>query len=318
MRNIVLLILCLYAAGNAFAQAQNPRVLLETDRGPLLLELDQERAPVTVANFLRYVDDARFNDTLVHRVVRNLIVQGGGFRADGSVIPVYGNINSERNNGLRNTLGSVAMALPGNPPNINGGSNGWFINTGDNTAMLDANFTVFGKLVFGSKTLSTINNAPIFQGTEQAIRIPHIQRAVRVAAGQFPILPAHAGSWYDPANPGNWFILAVAQASGSEQGPLLILSWYDFHEGKQIWMYGLAPFTWGASSVQVPLQISTGGQFGSAFIPSQITANTNWGKVTVRFTGCDAGSWEYTSIYGNGNFPVRSLTLPADESCVGQ
>ena len=140
------------------------------------------------------------------------------------------------------------MALPGNPPLVNNATNEWFINTGNNSTTLDPNFTVFGKLVFGTKTLNTINNLVVFQGTEQPIRIPTIRRAVRVASGQFPILPAHAGSWYDPANPGKGFILEVAQASGSEQGPLLILSWYDFHEGKQIWMYGLAPFTWGATA----------------------------------------------------------------------
>lgn len=314
---LLLLSCCLLTTGSALAQTTNPRVLFDTDRGPMLLELDSMRAPITVTNFMRYVDDGRYNDILIYRVARNFVIQGGGFKSDSSPVPSFGNINSERNNGLSNTVGTIAVALPGNPPMINSGSNEWFINTGNNSATLNANFTVFGRVVFGMKTMTTINNLPVFSGTEQPIRIPLIKRAVRVAAGQFPILPLHTGSWFDPANPGKGFILEVAQASGSEQGPLLVLSWYDFHEGKQIWMYGSAPFALGASSVEVPLQISTGGQFGSAFMPGQVTANPNWGKVTVRFTGCDAGNWSYTSIYGNGNFPVRSLTLPTDQSCVG-
>jgi peptidyl-prolyl cis-trans isomerase A (cyclophilin A) len=267
---------------------------------------------------LRYVDEGRYSDSLIHRVARNFIVQGGAFKADGTPIGVFGLIASERGNGLSNTVGSIAMALPGNPPNINGGSNSWFINTGDNSGPLNPNFTVFGKVIFGLKTLTTLNTQPVFVNSEDPIRIPLIQRAVRVASGQFPILPAHTGSWFDPANPGRGFILEVAQASGSEQGPLLVMSWYDFHEGKQIWMYGSAPFAWGASSVQVPLQISSGAQFGSAFAPGQITADPNWGKVTVNFSGCSAGTWTYTSIYGDGTVPVRSLTLPTSESCEGQ
>lgn len=315
MRSLILTLgLATLSAGPALAQ--NPRVLLDTQRGPLLLELDAARAPNTVANFMRYVDDGRYNDTVIHRVARDFIVQGGSFRADGLPITTYGLINSERNNGLRNTPGTIAMALTGSPPNVNTASAGWYINTGDNTTPLDANFTVFGKVVFGQKTLTTLNTLPSF--SEQPLLIPLVRRAARVAPGEFPVLPSHAGSWFDPASPGKGFILEVAQAAGSEQGPLIVLSWYDFHEGEQIWMYGLASFSWGASSVQVPLQISKGGQFGSAFDPTQVTNNPEWGTVTVRFDGCDSGSWPYTSIYGDGTFPVRSLTLPVDHSCAGQ
>lgn len=314
----LLLTLVALGCGAAHAQDQNPRVLLDTDIGPLLLQLDSVRAPGTTTNFLRYVDDGRYNQTLMHRVARDFIVQGGSFDAQGVAVPTYGLIPSERANGLSNTPGTIAMALPGNPPNVNGASGGWFINTGNNATELNPNFTVFGQVIFGQQTLSRANQMPVFFNTEQPIRPPLIHRAVRVAPGQFPILPAHAGSWFDPANPGKGFILEVAKASGREEGPLLVLSWYDFHEGKQIWMYGLAPFVWGASSVQVPLQISTGGQFGPAYQPSQVTSDPSWGTVTVRFSGCDIGSWEYTSIYGNGTFPVRSLTLPTDKSCAGQ
>jgi peptidyl-prolyl cis-trans isomerase A (cyclophilin A) len=173
-------------------------------------------------------------------------------------------------------------------------------------------------VIYGLKTLTTLNNTPVFQNSEDPVRIPYITRAVRVAPGTFPLLPLHTGSWYDPANAGKGFVLEVSQAAGSESGPLVIVSWYDFHEGRQIWLYGLKTFTWGDSSVEVPVQISTGAQFGGAFNASQITSNANWGKITIRFTGCDAGSFTYTSIYGNGTFPVRSLTLPTNQSCAGQ
>lgn len=318
MRTLLLFLLsCGLYCTSSYAQ-DLPRVLLQTDRGPLLLELDTVRAPNTVANFLRYVDDGRYHDTLIHRVVRNFIVQGGNFKSDGPAVPVFGLINSERNNGLSNVRGTLSMALTGNPPNINSASNSWFINTGNNSAQLDPNFTVFGRVVYGMKTLETFNTLTVFQNTEQPVRLPVVERAVRVAAGEFPILPLHTGSWFDPANPGRGFILEVAQASGAEQGPILILSWYDFHEGQQIWLYGITSFNWGASQVTIPMQISSGGQFGAAYNPGQVTSNANWGTVSVRFTGCDAGTWTYTSIYGDGTVPVRSLSLPTRESCVGQ
>lgn len=311
----ILLALALLAIGN-FAVAQNTRVLMETDRGPLLVELDQVRAPNTSANFLRYVDAGIYNNTLLQRVSRNFVVQGGGYVESGVEITRFPAISSERGNGLLNVPGTIAMALTGNPPAVNSATSDYFFNTGTNTG-LDPNFTVFGRIVFGMKTLATLNATPVFANTDQPFRMPLVKRAVRVAAGEFPILPLHTGTWYDPANPGRGFLIEVAQVTGAENSPLLVVTWYDFFEGKQIWMIGTAPFAWGASSVEVPMQISTGAQFGAAFSPSQITANPNWGRLTIRFTGCSAGTFTYTSAYGNGTIPATSLTLPTNESCIG-
>ncbi len=311
----ILLALAMLAIGS-LASAQNTRVLMDTDRGPLLVELDLVRAPNTSANFLRYVDSGAYNNSLLHRVSRNFVVQGGGFYENGAEIPRLAAVNSERGNGLLNIPGTIAMALTGNPPAVNSATSDFFFNTGTNTS-LDPNFTVFGKVVFGLKTLQTLNITPLFTGSEQPIRIPLIKRAVRVPAGEFPVLPLHTGTWYDPANSGRGFLIEVAQVTGSETTPLMVVTWYDFFEGKQIWMIGTAPFAWGATSVEVPMQISTGAQFGAAFSPSQITANPNWGRLTIRFTGCSAGTFTYTSVYGNGSIPATSLTLPTNESCIG-
>jgi peptidyl-prolyl cis-trans isomerase A (cyclophilin A) len=295
----------------------NTRVLLETDRGPLLLELDAAHAPNTVANFLSYVDAGSYDGTLFDQVMTGIAVHGGSVRADGSPVPRQAAIASERNNGLSNTAGAVAMALTGDPVNPNSATSAFFINTGANPS-LDTSFTVFARVVFGLQTLAEINGTPIAAGSSAPIRPPLVKRAVRVAATEFPILPLHTGTWYDPANSGKGFLLEVANAGGSETGPILVVSWYDFFNGRQIWLVGIAPFAWGASSVEVPLQISEGGQFGSAFNAAQVTSNPNWGRITVRFSGCDAGSFSYTSIYGNGTIPVRSLTLPTDQRCSGQ
>jgi peptidyl-prolyl cis-trans isomerase A (cyclophilin A) len=315
-----LVLAALLLAAASTAPAQDTRVLLDTDRGPLLLELDGTRAPITSANFLRYVDEGRYNGTLIQRVVPGFVIQGGGFRENLSPIPRFDNIASERNNGLTHTPGTIALALASNAngsPNFTSGNSEWFINIGTNSN-LNGQYTVFGRLVYGLKTFTTIATSTIIPGTEQPVRIPLVRRAVRVAAGEIPILPVHTGSWYDPANSGRGFLIEVASAAGSEEGPLLLVTWYTFHEGRQIWLVGLAPFAWGAHRVEVPLQISTGGQFGSAFNPSQVTTNAEWGRLTVQFSGCDAGTFDYTSSYGNGSVPVRSLTQPTDEFCTGQ
>jgi peptidyl-prolyl cis-trans isomerase A (cyclophilin A) len=315
-----LLAIALLALGTA-AVAQNPRVLLDTDRGPLLVELDIVRAPITVANFLAYVDSGGYNSMLVQRVVRNFVVQTGRFKEDGTEIPQRPSIASERTNGLLNTPGTLAMALTTDSrgrPEVNSATSDFFFNIGTN-ANLNGDFTVFGRVVFGVQTLLTLNSSPTYAvlAPEQPIRYPLVKRAVRVAAGEFPLLPMHTGTWFDPANPGKGFLIEIAQVDGSSSGPLVVVSWYDFHQGKQIWMIGTAPFAWGASSVEVPLQISEGAQFGSAFVPGQVVSNPNFGRITLRFTGCDTGSFTYTTQYGNGTFPVKALTLPTDEVCAG-
>jgi len=301
---------------SALAQAQNPRVLLDTDRGPLLLELDATRAPGTSANFMAYVDGGRFDATLIQRVVPNFVIQGGAFRENGTAITRFPTIASERNNGLSNTPGTIAMALSGNPPNVNSASSDFFINTGANT-FLDPNFTVFGRVIWGLKNLQAINTTPTNAAIEQPLRIPLIKRAVRVAPDRFPILPLHSGTWYDPAKSGRGFLVEISQVSGSETGPLLVVSWYDYFEGEQIWMSGAAPYSWGASEVEVPMVITRGGQFGEAFEADQVIRDVDWGRLTVRFTDCDAGVFSYTSEYGNGSVSVISLTMPADASCAG-
>ncbi len=298
------------------AMAQSPRVLLDTDRGPLLLELDATRAPGTTANFLRYVDEGVYDATLIQRVVKDFVVQGGGFRENGTPVLRRAAIPGERNNGLRNVPGTIAMALSGNPPNVNSATSDFFINTGTN-ASLDGSFTVFGRVIFGLRTLRSINDAPVFPGGDQPIRIPLLKRAVRVAPAEFPILPLHSGTWLDPERSGRGFLVEFSQVSGSETGPLLVVAWYDYFEGRQIWMSGAVPFEWGQSRIEVPLQITRGGEFGSAFDPATVERDNGWGRLTISFDGCDAGVFTYASRYGDGSVAVRSLTSPAEAVCSG-
>jgi cyclophilin family peptidyl-prolyl cis-trans isomerase len=304
----------------ATAHAQNPRALLDTDRGPIVVELDQTRAPNTVANFFAYIDAKTYDNTLFHRVRKDFVVQGGGYKEDTSPVTRRPSIASERNNGLTNVPGTLAMALSNNAngtPNQASASSDFFFNTGTNTS-LNADFTVFGRVIFGTATLAAMNSTTVLGGSENPVRMPLLKRAARVEAGAFPILDLHTGAWYDPAKSGRGFNIEISKTpSGTDATPLLVVYWYDYFEGKQIWMNGAVPFAWGASEVTLPMQITRGAQFGGAFNPADVVTDADWGQLTLRFTACDAATVSFTSDYGNGTATLARITQPVGSRCAG-
>jgi peptidyl-prolyl cis-trans isomerase A (cyclophilin A) len=303
------------AAGVSAQTEPAPRVLLDTDRGPVLLELDAVNTPRTTANFLAYVDDGSYNNSLVHRVVRNFVVQAGARRGDYvSAISVLGRptVPSELRPAPSNLRGTLAMALrsSGGQVDRNSATSSFFINTVNN-ANLDTDFTVFGRVVFGMGAVDRISAEPVLG--EEPVRFPLIKRAVRTSG--FPILPLHTGSWYDPAKSRRGFNIEVSQDATDANRLLLVVYWYDYHQGQQVWMNGVAPITLGASSATVPLQITEGGQFGAAYDPQQVQTDTQWGQLQVRFIACDQVELNYSSKFGDGSFSLRRLTSPVGVNC---
>lgn len=315
MKSWIALALALLALPG-LAQAQTQRVLLDTDRGPILVDLDTVRAPRTSANFLAYVDAGRYDDTILHRVVKDFIMQGGGYRENTNPIAKFPDIATERGNGLFNTPGTLSMALSNTPtgvPDTTSADSEFFINMGTNVS-LDPDFTVFGKVTYGFATLASINSITVrIPENHLPLRPPVIKRAVRTDG--FPILDLHTGAWYDPAKPGRGFSVEVGSTEAGS--PQILVYWYDYLEGRQIWMGGVAPFQWGASSVTIPMLITQGGQFGPTFNPADVVTDTAWGQLTVRFTACDRATFDYTSNYGNGTVELRRLTLPTGARCTG-
>lgn len=150
----------------AFRVVTANRVRLNTSLGDIVLELDPQRAPNHVANFLRYVDEERYDGIVFHRVPQpDFVIQAGAFRSLG-----FGNsprleevaglpaINSEANNGLSNIRGTIALALRGQ--NANSGSSQWFINVIDNPNLDNGPppFTVFGRVVQGLDVVDLISD----------------------------------------------------------------------------------------------------------------------------------------------------------------
>ncbi|MEO0003930.1 MAG: hypothetical protein RLZZ22_1622 [Pseudomonadota bacterium] len=137
-----------------------PRVKLETSLGVITLELDAQKAPRTVANFVQYVKDKHYDGTVFHRVIDGFMVQGGGFTADMQQKPARPSIQNEADNGLKNLPLTVAMARTSDPHSA---SAQFFINVADNRFLNHTQptlngwgYAVFGKVVAGADVVDKI------------------------------------------------------------------------------------------------------------------------------------------------------------------
>jgi cyclophilin family peptidyl-prolyl cis-trans isomerase len=126
----------------------SPQVQVVTSLGNFTIELNAERAPLTVANFLAYVDKGQYTNTLIHRAVANFVIQGGGFNTDYTAKPAAVTVVNESGNGLSNVRGSVGLARSQEP---HGGNAQFYVNLNDNPA-LDPQQTRWGYAVFGRVT----------------------------------------------------------------------------------------------------------------------------------------------------------------------
>ena len=138
------------AAPKAAAAKPAPTTFVEvfTSIGNFTLELNAERAPLTVAHFLKYVDQGHYSGTIFHRVVANFVIQGGGFDSSYKVVPAPTKVVNESGNGLTNERGTVGMARTQDP---HGSDAQFYVNLYDNEA-LDPNKTRWGYAVFGKVT----------------------------------------------------------------------------------------------------------------------------------------------------------------------
>jgi cyclophilin family peptidyl-prolyl cis-trans isomerase len=144
--------------------AADPRVELRTNRGTIVIELYADKAPKTVANFLRYVKDGHYNGTIFHRVIPGFMIQGGGLDREMREKPTRAPIENEAANGLKNDHGAIAMARR---PDPHSASAQFFINV-KNNAFLNFReptpqgygYAVFGKVVSGMDVVERIAKVP--------------------------------------------------------------------------------------------------------------------------------------------------------------
>ena len=143
---------------SAHAWAAEPQVQLKTSMGEIVLELDQEKAPIAVNNFLQYVKSGFYKGTIFHRVIDGFMIQGGGMDAQFHGRAVKKPIKNESDNGLSNAAYTVSMAREANPDSA---TSQFFINVVDNPGldypnMMGSGYTVFGKVVKGQEVVDKI------------------------------------------------------------------------------------------------------------------------------------------------------------------
>jgi cyclophilin family peptidyl-prolyl cis-trans isomerase len=157
-------LLFLSLAVQAAAAADNPRVRVTTNLGEMVIELYPDKAPKTVENFLQYVKEGHYEGTIFHRVINDFMIQGGGFTPDMVQKKARPPIMNEADNGLRNTVGTVAMARTNDPHSA---TSQFYINVANND-FLDFRektprawgYAVFGRVIQGMDVLGKIKAVP--------------------------------------------------------------------------------------------------------------------------------------------------------------
>ncbi len=165
------------------ASAANPKVKMETSKGTIIIELYPDKAPVSVANFLNYVNAGTYDGTIFHRVIKNFMNQGGGFTTDYKKVETRAPIKNEADNGLKNLHYTIAMARTGDPHSA---TNQFFINTTDNFSLDHTGksrngwgYTVFGKVIDGQNIVGAISRVPTGQGGPFSSDVPRTQIIIK-------------------------------------------------------------------------------------------------------------------------------------------
>ena len=178
-------ILALFAGGLlSLAVVAAPTVEIQTNTGKIVIELDAEKAPKTVQNFVQYVNEGFYNGTVFHRVIPDFMIQGGGFTVEMEQKAAPRKVENEGRNGLKNDRGTIAMARTADPHSA---SSQFFINHRDNAALNypspdGAGYTVFGKVTQGMDVVDKIakvatgnrsmhQNVPLEPVVIQSVRI---------------------------------------------------------------------------------------------------------------------------------------------------
>lgn len=167
---------CAFAADDAKPKAKTtskgdkkvektPHVIIETSEGKIEVELNQEKAPISVENFLKYVDEGFYNGTIFHRVIKNFMIQGGGFDEKMSQKKTHDQIKNEASNGLKNDKYTLAMARTNV---VDSATAQFFVNTKTNdflnyrdSSPAGYGYAVFGKVVAGFEVIGKMINVPV-------------------------------------------------------------------------------------------------------------------------------------------------------------
>ena len=154
LRNLFAFVAALLGA--AVVQAANPVVVMETSKGTIKLELFEDKAPITVKNFLQYVDDKHYDGLIFHRVIEDFMIQGGGYDVDFKERRTRAPIKNESGNGVPNNRGYIAMARTAE---LDSATSQFYINSKNNPNLDKGKYCAFGKVIEGLDVLDKIRKA---------------------------------------------------------------------------------------------------------------------------------------------------------------
>ncbi|WP_223789811.1 peptidylprolyl isomerase [Marinicella meishanensis] len=315
MKKLIYLIAVLIWSGASAATV----VRFETNVGVIDIELFETDAPITTQNFLNYVNDGDYDDTVIHRSVPGFIIQGGGYRYLGnsnfSDVPDHGPIVME--NDLSNTQYTIAMARTNNP---NSATNEFFFNLADNSSILnpggvtDDGYAVFGQVIRGAEVVKIIESFlrinfnssnvgaatsefPIygfFSGTavteENTVKI---NRAY-VLSEEFFINEGISGGWINPNTTGGLYIEVLPSVN------VMILAWFTFDDtlpdASVPSTIGDASNRWLTSSGNFAGNQYVGSLFATAgglFDDPAVAATTEVGSINIEFNDCSTAVMTY-------------------------
>ncbi|MFK7957931.1 MAG: peptidylprolyl isomerase [Lysobacterales bacterium] len=309
MIRLTIILLALLTAPQIHASV----VRVDTQLGSFYIDLLENDAPNTVANFLNYVRDGDYANTYSHRVVQSFVIQGGGFTfLDGEFgeVPVDAAIVNEFN--LSNLRGTVAMAKLANDPDS--ATSQWFINLDDSNVSLDTNnggFTVFGRVMGdGMKIVDRISSlAPINLGGGALGEVPLVFNGIIGSVDDitqdnlimttitevdgFEINPGLSGTWFNAATPGQGWLVDVIDSGDRKE---VFIAWFTYDvnapasdEGagfgstQHRWFTASGTFT--GDTAALTISRNTGGVFND---PAPTTTEAV-GTMTVQFADCTNG-----------------------------
>ena len=305
-------------------------VVIETPLGDIEIELLEDDAPKTVANFLKYIESDSYKDSFVHRSVNNFIIQGGGYTfVDETAfeIPTFPPVENEFR--VSNTRGTVAMAKLGDQPDS--ATSQWFINLADNSGNLDnqnGGFTVFGKVTDNGmlvadaiNRLTTVNGGGAFtdlpvinySGNGKILGENLITTAISEFVEEEPFVmnPGLNDAWYDPVTDGQGFFITVFPDMGT-----VLLAWFTYDtelpsmvaqsnlgDAGHRWLTALGTINGNTSVLNI--DSTSGGLFDS----NQEVTHTPDGTITLTFDNCASGLVEYDipSIDRRGSVPIQRV-----------
>ncbi len=316
------------------------RVEFATPLGSFQVDLLEDEAPGTVANFLNYVNDGDYAGAFIHRSVSGFVLQGGGFTfVDGEFGEVPADDAIPNEFGRSNVRGTLAMAKLIDDPDS--ATSQWFFNVVDNSQLLDANnggFTVFGvvegdgmRIVDTIMAQSGIENFggpfttfPVlnYDGVSDLVAANLVFSDISVIPGAtFEITQGVASSWFNPAWPGQgWFVDVIEAADGSLE---LFVSWFtynndpppadedlSFGSDQHRWFTAIGPVSGASATMDLFRNVS--GRFNVA----REAPSERVGTLTMTFRSCTEATIAYNFEVGEGRSgQISAVNLSPDADC---